>query len=680
MPQRSRKYLSNKKAKTHTKEENNINRPSLTDGKILIDEIKAARQSDSDPHTLQAFHDQNLLNGEPDGDFGDKNSSKSRPDLKYPSGVYSHPQPNKEVLAVVGETSNTPSHSRVQEEPKKSILKPEKVKNEFEDMRPSKGNETLSESIIITHEEQGKKLSAILGDYFSESAEIDQKRKMVTSSNKEEDQRVIIKAEKLKLSDTLFDSELACYEGSNPASNRQTLQGKKRRPGRKLTVDLSSERHREGYHTASQSNADEYGPQGGAGMAASSYHRNRQNHPKSDSEHFLGGNHEPSSSKPVSISQKNPSVSVQVESDKTPKSSQNRQNHQQISQNGHTVTPQDPSTPLQPHPDPKTSPNSHNQPPPQIPKISKERQLKLIYKYESESIMQEDYEVFKDNDFKREKLMKELQDSMSNSFYYLSSLHRALSTKQKDDPFYLHFKYTLRSMEYIQTLEPLPEDDFLEKKVYLPPKRNPKLKTLILDLDETLVHCDEDITQPYDLLVPIKFTGGDVVQCGVSIRPFAKEFLKNMSLFFEIVIFTASHSCYANKILGLLDPDNKYIVYRLFRESCIETEEGIYIKDLRIFANRKLDELIIVDNAFFSYGFQIDNGVPIVPFMTDKGDTQLRELTEFLVGIKDEVSVTHFLRRYFLSEIFIKYLDKPQILEEVVVKCIKEMGALSTVN
>jgi hypothetical protein len=32
-----------------------------------------------------------------------------------------------------------------------------------------------------------------------------------------------------------------------------------------------------------------------------------------------------------------------------------------------------------------------------------------------------------------------------------------------------------------------------------------------------------------------------------------------MSQFFEIIIFTASHACYANEVLDLLDPQNQLI-------------------------------------------------------------------------------------------------------------------------
>lgn len=55
-----------------------------------------------------------------------------------------------------------------------------------------------------------------------------------------------------------------------------------------------------------------------------------------------------------------------------------------------------------------------------------------------------------------------------------------------------------------------------------------------------------------------------------------------MKKYYEIIVFTASHSCYANVVLDYLDPKNELISCRLYREHCIHTEEGVYVKDLRV--------------------------------------------------------------------------------------------------
>ena len=62
----------------------------------------------------------------------------------------------------------------------------------------------------------------------------------------------------------------------------------------------------------------------------------------------------------------------------------------------------------------------------------------------------------------------------------------------------------------------------------------------------------------------------------------------------------------------------------------METEEGVYIKDLRIIRNRELKDVVIIDNAVYSFGFQLDNGIPILPFYDDKEDEEMLHLVYYL--------------------------------------------------
>jgi CTD small phosphatase-like protein 2 len=74
--------------------------------------------------------------------------------------------------------------------------------------------------------------------------------------------------------------------------------------------------------------------------------------------------------------------------------------------------------------------------------------------------------------------------------------------------------------------------------------------------------------------------------------------------------------------------------FRLYREHCIKTPEGIYIKDLRIIENKSLYDLLIVDNAVYSFGYQLDNGIPIIPFYDDKEhDEELMHLVYYFTCI-----------------------------------------------
>jgi CTD small phosphatase-like protein 2 len=91
-----------------------------------------------------------------------------------------------------------------------------------------------------------------------------------------------------------------------------------------------------------------------------------------------------------------------------------------------------------------------------------------------------------------------------------------------------------------------------------------------------------------------------------------------MSVLFDIYVFTASSPSYANAIINFLDPEGKYIIGILNRVNCMETKNGFFIKDLRILKNKKLKSIVIVDNLVYSFGLQIENGVPILEWHDDK--------------------------------------------------------------
>jgi CTD small phosphatase-like protein 2 len=79
-------------------------------------------------------------------------------------------------------------------------------------------------------------------------------------------------------------------------------------------------------------------------------------------------------------------------------------------------------------------------------------------------------------------------------------------------------------------------------------------KTLIIDIDETIIHCEEDSSRPHDIVLPVVVESGEIVKAYITIRPYAITFLKRMSRYFEIVAFTASHETYADVVLDELDP------------------------------------------------------------------------------------------------------------------------------
>jgi CTD small phosphatase-like protein 2 len=102
------------------------------------------------------------------------------------------------------------------------------------------------------------------------------------------------------------------------------------------------------------------------------------------------------------------------------------------------------------------------------------------------------------------------------------------------------------------------------------------------------------------------------------------------------MIFTASHECYADAVIDYLDPNREFVQHRLYRQHCVYIEEGYYIKDLRLLG-RDLSKVVLVDNAAYSYSFQINNGIPILPYYEGSTDYELKALRQYLLSLTGDV-------------------------------------------
>jgi len=160
----------------------------------------------------------------------------------------------------------------------------------------------------------------------------------------------------------------------------------------------------------------------------------------------------------------------------------------------------------------------------------------------------------------------------------------------------------------------------------IPPEMKGR-KTLVLDLDETLVHSSFRPVPGPDFIISIELDGV-THRVYVQKRPGVDHFLEEMGSKFEVVVFTASLDKYANPVLDILDPKG-FVKVRLFREACVQ-HYGNYVKDLSLLG-RRLEDTLIIDNSPFSYMFQPDNAIPITSWFNDKTDRELYDLVPFLL-------------------------------------------------
>ena len=172
----------------------------------------------------------------------------------------------------------------------------------------------------------------------------------------------------------------------------------------------------------------------------------------------------------------------------------------------------------------------------------------------------------------------------------------------------------------------------------LPAKTSTK-KTLVLDLDETLVHSGfNPFPCQSDVIIQLEFEN-IMHDINVLVRPGVCEFLQNMKDKYEIVIFTASLSKYADPLLDIID-NKRNCSFRLFREHCTLIN-SVYVKDLKRLG-RDIKDIVIVDNSPLSYLLNPENGLPILSWFDDKNDKELYNI----IPILDFLAEVHDVREH----------------------------------
>jgi len=166
-------------------------------------------------------------------------------------------------------------------------------------------------------------------------------------------------------------------------------------------------------------------------------------------------------------------------------------------------------------------------------------------------------------------------------------------------------------------------------------------KKLVLDLDETLISSSAKHSAKHDISVRVTISG---VSSSFYIRkrPHVDQFLETVAQWYEVIVFTASLSPYANAVIDQLDP-NRLISKRYYRQSCVN-KSGCYVKDLRTIC-RDLSKVIIIDNSPVAYSLNKENAIPIEDYVgCNPQDSALLNLLPLLEELKNSSDVREVLK------------------------------------
>jgi TFIIF-interacting CTD phosphatase-like protein len=142
--------------------------------------------------------------------------------------------------------------------------------------------------------------------------------------------------------------------------------------------------------------------------------------------------------------------------------------------------------------------------------------------------------------------VKESPVSLEDSMEDVESLQGLEESDSPDDEEFNPWQFIKSLPAYSRVSHMLPP-------VTLPTKTMHDKITLVLDLDETLVHCTVEQVVDADFLFDVVFHGVEY-SVHVKLRPYLSKFLDAICGQYEVIVFTASQKVYADQLLDRIDP------------------------------------------------------------------------------------------------------------------------------
>lgn len=170
-----------------------------------------------------------------------------------------------------------------------------------------------------------------------------------------------------------------------------------------------------------------------------------------------------------------------------------------------------------------------------------------------------------------------------------------------------------------------------------------------MDLDQVLIRQVAQFTDHFDFKIIVEEPGSCPRVIRIDIRPNALNFIKNLSSSYEFIIWSDKSPAFVNAVLDVLDPQNDFVVLRLYERDCVRFPEGIncLAKPTTLIKNRMKNNVLYVGSSLLHAVFNSDQFVPVAPYSGDKTDMQLDLLSEWLQVANEQHDISKIIREKF---------------------------------
>ena len=143
----------------------------------------------------------------------------------------------------------------------------------------------------------------------------------------------------------------------------------------------------------------------------------------------------------------------------------------------------------------------------------------------------------------------------------------------------------------------------------------------------------------------------------VKFRPFLFEFIREMKMYYEIIIYSSATYKFNSIIASYIESKEGSVFSQcLSNEFCVLDDSKVSLKSLEILScERKIEEMVCLDSSYWNFMLHTDNIVPISRFTCESiNDNELGKLAKFLkkVATSNEPATEYIKRQVYSVQHF----------------------------